>query len=196
MPAGAAPRIRLRPLLARRPDFQLGSAIVRPSMRTVEGPGGSVTTEPRVMQVLLAFADAGGAVLTRDDLLRTCWKGMFVGDDSINRAIAEVRRIARETGAGFGIETIPRIGYRLTGGAAASTRPLAEPEPVPAPVAATPEPSTHSGEGNASLDYRWRTCGNGRGRFRGVDGIPTAARPALSRTAGSRQAGAAHGPAR
>ena len=65
---------------------------------------------------------------------------MFVGDDSITRAVAEVRRIARETGSGFGIETIPRIGYRLTGGAATSTRLLAEPEPVPAAIAATPEP--------------------------------------------------------
>jgi len=126
--------------LARRPDFRLGSGIVRPSVRTVEGPGGSAAAEPRVMQVLLAFADAGAAVLTRDDLLRICWKGMIVGDDSINRAVAEVRRIARETGAGFGIETIPRIGYRLTGGAATSARPLSEPESVPAPVEATPEP--------------------------------------------------------
>jgi len=126
--------------LARRPDFRLASGIVRPSVRTVEGPGGSAAAEPRVMQVLLAFADAGGAVLTRDDLLRICWKGMIVGDDSINRAVAEVRRIARETGAGFGIETIPRIGYRLTGGAATSARPLSEPESIPAPVEATPGP--------------------------------------------------------
>jgi DNA-binding winged helix-turn-helix (wHTH) protein/tetratricopeptide (TPR) repeat protein len=126
--------------LARRPDFQLGSATVRPSIRTVNGPGGSLTTEPRVMQVLLAFADAGGAVLTRDDLMRICWSGMIVGDDAISRAVAEVRRIARATGAGFGIETIPRIGYRLTGGAPAGVGPASEPEAVPAPIDTTPEP--------------------------------------------------------
>ena len=126
--------------LARRPDFRLGTGVVRPSVRTVEGPGGSVAAEPRVMQVLLAFADAGGAVLTRDDLLRICWKGMVVGDDSINRAIAEVRRIARETGAGFGIETIPRIGYRLTGGFPVGAGPVSAPESVPAPIGATPAP--------------------------------------------------------
>lgn len=126
--------------LARRPDFRLGTGVIRPSVRTVEGPGGSVAAEPRVMQVLLAFADAGGAVLTRDDLLRICWKGMVVGDDSINRAVAEVRRIARETGAGFGIETIPRIGYRLTGGVPVGAGPVSAPEPVPAPVEATPAP--------------------------------------------------------
>jgi tetratricopeptide (TPR) repeat protein len=85
------------------------------------------------MQVLLAFVDANGAVLTREDLLRTCWGGMIVGDDSINRAVAEVRRIARETGAGFGIETIPRIGYRLTGGTP-QEEPLAIPDAPPLPV--------------------------------------------------------------
>ncbi|ANY20949.1 Transcriptional activator CadC [Tsuneonella dongtanensis] len=104
--------------LAKRPDFALGAATVRPSVRTVEGPGGTATAEPRVMQVLVALVDARGAVLTRDDLIRHCWKGQVVGDDAINRAIGEVRRIARSTDGGFGVETIPRIGYRLSVGEA------------------------------------------------------------------------------
>jgi DNA-binding winged helix-turn-helix (wHTH) protein/tetratricopeptide (TPR) repeat protein len=126
------------PPLARRPDFQLGSALVRPSIRTIEGPDGNVTTEPRVMQVLLAFVDAGGAVLARDDLLRSCWNGAIVGDDSINRAVAEVRRISRETGAGFGIETIPRIGYRLTGVTASGSSPATQPAQPADPVKSEP----------------------------------------------------------
>ena len=138
--------------LARRPDFGLGSALVRPSIRTVEGTGGSIATEPRVMQVLLAFADAKGAVLTRDDLLRICWKGMIVGDDSINRAVAEVRRIARATGGGFGIETIPRIGYRLTGGEPTIAESAAQPESPPAPVATALEPAPPIPE---SATRRW-----------------------------------------
>jgi len=112
-PASGAAAVRAIPL-ARRADFKLGAALVRPSVRTVEGPGGSVTAEPRVMQVLLALVDADASVLTREDLLRICWGGTIVGDDSINRAIAEIRRIARTTGGGFGVETIPRIGYRLS----------------------------------------------------------------------------------
>jgi DNA-binding winged helix-turn-helix (wHTH) protein len=119
------------PVLARREDFQLGSATVRPSLRTVEGPLGSVTTEPRVMQVLVAFFDAGGVVLTREDLMRACWSGMVVGDDALTRNIAELRRVARETGAGFGIETIPRVGYRLTV-AAPAAGPVEETPHVPA----------------------------------------------------------------
>jgi DNA-binding winged helix-turn-helix (wHTH) protein/tetratricopeptide (TPR) repeat protein len=125
--------------LAHRPDLRLGAAIVRPSIRSIEGPDGTIATEPRVMQVLLALADASGAVLTRDDLMRLCWGGTIVGDDSINRAIAEVRRIARSTGAGFGVETIPRIGYRLTGGTPVNIPRSVVPElPTPDPPAFTP----------------------------------------------------------
>jgi tetratricopeptide (TPR) repeat protein len=41
---------------------------------------------------------------------------VFVGDDSLNRAIASARKIAAETAPGlFDIEAIPRTGYRLTG---------------------------------------------------------------------------------
>jgi len=121
--------------LARRPDFTLGAATIRPSIRTVEGPAGARIAEPRVMQVLLVLADARGAVLTRTDLLETCWNGQVVGDDAVNRAIAEARRIARETEAGFTIETIPRIGYRLAVEAAladAASHAIADGEGAPA----------------------------------------------------------------
>ncbi len=101
--------------LAKRADFTLGGTTVRPSLRTLEGPLGSAKGEPRVIQVLLALADARGAVLSRDDLLQLCWEGRIVGDDAINRAIAEVRRLAATVGAGFEVETVPRIGYRIIG---------------------------------------------------------------------------------
>lgn len=112
--------------LVRRSDFTLGAARISPSVRTLEGPSGQVKLEPRVMQVLLAFNDANGAVLARDDLLRRCWNGQVVGDDAVNRAIAGLRRAAATAKAGFTVETVPRIGYRLTveeaGDAATSDR--------------------------------------------------------------------------
>ena len=102
--------------LAHRGDFTLANATIRPSTRTIEGPGGSLTVEPKIMQVLLVFADADRSVITREDLIRACWGGRIVGDDAVNRTIAELRRVARQTGADFSIETIPRIGYRLDRG--------------------------------------------------------------------------------
>ena len=102
--------------LAGRADFRIGSLLVSPSRRRVDGPGGTAQVEPVAMQVFLLLLDAAGTVVTRDDLFEAGWGGAMVGDDSLNRAINRVRRIAAEAGPGlFEIETIPRTGYRLTG---------------------------------------------------------------------------------
>ena len=100
--------------LAEIPDFAVGGAHVSPATRTIRGPGGITQVEPRVMQVLVVLADASGAVVTRDKLLARCWGGVYAADDSLNRAIRGVRRVAEDTAGGsFEIETIPRTGYRL-----------------------------------------------------------------------------------
>ena len=102
--------------LALRPDLQLGPMLVSPSRRLVEGPGGHAHVEPLIMQVFLLLLDAGGKVVTRTELFDQCWGGVMVGDDSLNRAIAKVRRTGAQIAPGlFEIETIPRTGYRLTG---------------------------------------------------------------------------------
>lgn len=67
------------------------------------------------MQVLLALIDADGAVATREFLLERCWAGMHVGEDSLNRAISELRRTLRVVDPSFGVATISGTGYRLTG---------------------------------------------------------------------------------
>jgi DNA-binding winged helix-turn-helix (wHTH) protein len=114
--------------LAARPDFTLGLAAVSPSTRTIAGPGGTADVEPRVMQVLVTLADAAGQVVTRGTLFDRCWGGVFVGDDSLNRAVGAIRKIAAEiAGGSFEIETIPRTGYRLTGDVEfSSSRPARE----------------------------------------------------------------------
>jgi DNA-binding winged helix-turn-helix (wHTH) protein/tetratricopeptide (TPR) repeat protein len=102
--------------LAGRADFRIGPLLISPPRRRVEGPAGTAQVEPVAMQVFLLLLDAAGKVVTRDDLFEAGWGGAVVGDDSLNRAINRVRRIAAETGPGlFEIETIPRTGYRVTG---------------------------------------------------------------------------------
>ncbi len=102
--------------LAGRADFDAGPLHISPARRSIEGPDGRTTVEPIVMKVFLLLLDARGTVVTRDELFGNAWGGVFVGDDSLNRAIARVRKIAAETAPGlFEIETIPRTGYRLTG---------------------------------------------------------------------------------
>lgn len=102
--------------LALRPDMQLGPMLVSPSRRLIEGPGGHAHLEPLIMQVFLLLLDAGGKVVTRKELFDQCWGGVFVGDDSLNRAILKLRRTGAQVAPGlFEIETIPRTGYRFTG---------------------------------------------------------------------------------
>lgn len=112
---GAAPKCHAPVDLAREVPFRLGELAVAPGLRELAGADGArQTLEPRVMQVLVALARAEGDIVTRDELIRCCWGGTIVGEDSINRSISLLRRTSEGIGRGaFRIETIPRVGYRL-----------------------------------------------------------------------------------
>jgi TolB-like protein/Flp pilus assembly protein TadD len=65
------------------------------------------------MQVLVALSRAGGEMLSRDDLNASCWEGRAVGEDSLQRCIARLRRLSETSDGEFSIVTTPRVGYRL-----------------------------------------------------------------------------------
>ena len=95
--------------------FSVGPLRVEPALRRVSNGGGAEEfVQPRVMQVLVALARAQGQVLTRDDLIDSCWGGTIVGDDALNRVVSQVRKLADGIGGGtFSVETVARVGYRL-----------------------------------------------------------------------------------
>ena len=97
--------------LAREPDLRIGEATLRPSSRVLDIGGERRVLEPRVTQLLVALARRDGSVLGRDDLIDLCWGGRIVGEDAISRCVAKARKAA--DAAGFTIETVPRVGYRL-----------------------------------------------------------------------------------
>lgn len=136
--------------LGSTPDFRLGSLWVQPSLRQIiTAAGEAFTIEPRVMQVLVALANATGDVVTRDELVLRCWNGVVVGDGAIHRVVSLVRRLAVDVGEGsFVIETVPRVGYRLVEtrphDSASETDPKPDvPDPLPeAPAVAPTDPAT------------------------------------------------------
>lgn len=111
MSTGAGDQL-YRVALAAEPPFRLGSLTVTPALRQVSFNGHSHTLEPRVMQVLVALAGAGGGIVGRDELIARCWDGRIVGENAINRVVSLLRSLASETGA-FRIETVTKVGYRL-----------------------------------------------------------------------------------
>ena len=105
-------------ILAHSRAFRLGGTEVRPATREMIGPHISEILEPRVMQVLVALVEAGGEILSRDDLVARCWEGRAVSEDAINRAISKLRRVGETVAEGdFRIDTITKVGYRLVGDA-------------------------------------------------------------------------------
>jgi len=103
-----------RILLAHEADFRLAQLLVRPSLREVVGGGRRDILEPRVMQVLVTLAALRGRVVSRDQLIESCWEGRVVGEDAINRTIGRLRRLAERFEGAFKIDTVARVGYRLS----------------------------------------------------------------------------------
>lgn len=95
-------------------DFKVGSLAVRGSERVIAGPSGSCTVEPLVMQLLLHLAGEAGRVVSRRDLFRMLWGSSTVGEDSLNRLVAALRKALDVTGAEqMLIGTVPGSGYVL-----------------------------------------------------------------------------------
>jgi len=121
--------------LAEEADFDLGPWQVRPGLGVMCLDDHVEKVEPRVLQALIVLKQAEGRTVSRDELMRRAW-GVVVSEDAVGRAIARLRTVLGQ-GGGIGIETIPKIGYRLTG--------LPDPVPVgPAPeipAAAPPLPA-------------------------------------------------------
>ena len=132
----ASPKGLGRIVLAHEAPTRIGPLVIDPARRRVaHDDGREDILEPKVMQVLVALARAGGDILTRDELMESCWGGVVVGEDSLSRVIGRVRRLTEGPGAGtLRLETITRGGYRL----------IREGEPQAAPL--PKGPPAHPGE--------------------------------------------------
>lgn len=97
-----------------RDPFALGEFQIDARENTISGPGGRITIEPKIMAVLVILADHEGALVTRQEFLDTVWEKEFGGDESLTRAISQLRKVLKDgRGTNAIIETVPRRGYRL-----------------------------------------------------------------------------------
>ena len=104
----------LSPDLAREADFSLGSLRVSPSTCRAFDGDSEIKVEAQTMMALVVFVHAGGATVSREDLIKACWQGRIVSDDAVARTITKVRALGRGTDPPpFVLETLPKVGYRL-----------------------------------------------------------------------------------
>ncbi len=125
--------------------FTLGHWTVLPNRGLLRADGVEERVEPLVMRVLVVLAEAGGEVLSKDQLIDTVWDGRAQSDEPLNRCISVLRRkLGDDSRNPTFVENIPRRGYRLM----LPAEPLvAAGQPAPAPAAEPQAPT-------ASLDRR------------------------------------------
>jgi len=97
--------------------FQLGAWRVYPDQGLLEGEGGPVHLEPKVMEVLVYLAQHQDQVVKRDELI----------SEVLSRAISLLRtRLGDNRMTPSYIQTLPKVGYRLL----MPVTPLVAPEAV------------------------------------------------------------------
>lgn len=99
------------------------------------------TLEPRLIKLLCMLAAEAGQVVERQRLIEALWPNVIVNENSLNRAVSDLRKALQGDGHSW-IRTIPKRGYRLN----ATMRALS-----PAPSRAFPRLPRH--QNNAW--WRW-----------------------------------------
>jgi DNA-binding winged helix-turn-helix (wHTH) protein len=85
-----------------------------PAKGRLTSSGEPVAISARHLDVLLLLVVRAGQIVSKDELLQAGWKDVAVGDNSLEQAIASLRRILGTHPGGITyIETVPRRGYRF-----------------------------------------------------------------------------------
>ena len=72
--------------------FRIGDWEILPMRRIMRRGDTEIAPEPKVWGVLMALAERGGDVVTRDELVDEVWDGRMTADEPINRCISQLRK--------------------------------------------------------------------------------------------------------
>jgi len=135
---------------ANESGYLLGDWQVFPDTGVLIKAGFHIHAEPKVMSVLECLMQAGGRLVTRDELIDKVWTHVVVNDEVLTRAVSELRTllgdVSRERRY---IVTVPKRGYKLVMPAL----------PMAGPVDSTPLQVGHSRSRRYSCGIR-KTAGS------------------------------------
>jgi len=94
--------------------YRFANCLLDPDQHRFERDGEAVHLEPQVFDLIRALADAGGTLVTREELIERVWGGLNISDATISVRISAARRAVGDTGKDQSvIETVQRRGFRL-----------------------------------------------------------------------------------
>lgn len=103
----------------------LGDFEFNADTRSLRGPSGEMTLEPKSAALLAYFCEHPNRNIDRDELIESVWRGRIVSENAINRVIVLLRKALQDDDkVRRYIATVPTLGYRMI----ADVAPLQEPE--------------------------------------------------------------------
>jgi tetratricopeptide (TPR) repeat protein len=89
--------------------------------------GRAVDLSPRLVEILAFIVARGGEIVTKEELLEKFWPDVNVTENTLTRAIADIRKaIGEDAASPRFLQTVSRRGYKF-GGEAASITPATDP---------------------------------------------------------------------
>lgn len=96
-------------------SYKLGDATVFPNRNLIIRDGKEIQLPKKCFKVLAALLSQQGESVERQDLIDEVWGPNLGSDELLNNAISKLRNaIGREYGSKKIIETVPKLGYRLS----------------------------------------------------------------------------------
>jgi predicted ATPase/DNA-binding winged helix-turn-helix (wHTH) protein len=88
---------------------RFGRFELHPAERVLLADGAPITLGSRAFDLLVAFVDRAGGLVTKDELLATVWQGLVVEENNLQVQVSTLRKVL---GPGA-LATIPGRGYRF-----------------------------------------------------------------------------------
>jgi DNA-binding winged helix-turn-helix (wHTH) protein/Tfp pilus assembly protein PilF len=99
-----------------------GSFQIDPRTWLLTEDGRAVDLSPRLVEIFAHIVSRSGAIVTKDELLERFWPDVHISDNTLTRAIADIRKALGDVAAEPKyLETVSRRGFRFVGDAPITT---------------------------------------------------------------------------
>ena len=95
-----------------QPVVRVGEWLVTPSINQISRNGRQLTLEPRLIDLLVFFAQHSGEVLSRDELIDNVWKRSIVTNHVVTQSISELRKSLKDNDEALLINKVMSIFKR------------------------------------------------------------------------------------
>ena len=141
-------------MAARPPVLRFAPFAIDSQRHVLTRNGEDVALSPHLVDILMHLVERGGEIVTKDVLLEKFWPDVHVTENTLTRAIADIRKaLGDDAGEPEFIQTVARRGYRFVGTIdRASEAAVAAPGSLPGANAPVEDPYRDWVRGRMSLE--------------------------------------------